>query len=197
MDCFSEESYNIKNSLQLFLKPFLETKPKKIFCAGCGYQGDINALIENGVPHNVIDMADVQGDTLIQIKKDYPNIGQQYHHDLNNRLPVQNNTYDLIIAVRILHHLKNPIGFIVEMSRICRPNGILLIEMVCKTHNTNKITNGHPQQLTTSPEGTIWEVDMMTVYKILKKCFRFVEGKPSFLTGTGKNEERVIFMCRK
>lgn len=49
--------------------------------------------------------------------------------DLNNeRIPFDNDMFDLIVASHIIEHLKEPLEFFKECVRVLKPNGLLYLE---------------------------------------------------------------------
>ncbi len=46
--------------------------------------------------------------------------------DLDGQLPWPDNSFDLALSVEGIEHLWNPLGFLAELRRIVRPNGLLL-----------------------------------------------------------------------
>lgn len=48
-------------------------------------------------------------------------------HNLENELPFQNNTFDLIIACEIIEHLYDTDFFISELKRVLRKDGVLIL----------------------------------------------------------------------
>jgi 2-polyprenyl-3-methyl-5-hydroxy-6-metoxy-1,4-benzoquinol methylase len=51
--------------------------------------------------------------------------------DLDAPLPWPDNSFDLILCVEGIEHLRNPFAFLSELHRIVRPNGLLILT----THN--------------------------------------------------------------
>jgi ubiquinone/menaquinone biosynthesis C-methylase UbiE len=48
--------------------------------------------------------------------------------DLNRSIPVSENTFDVIIASDVLEHLINPFIFLVEMYRVLKPGGYVVLD---------------------------------------------------------------------
>jgi predicted SAM-dependent methyltransferase len=80
----------------------------KILDVGCGHRKHPNAT---GIDFDVKSQADVIW-------------------DLNHLpLPFPNNYFDMIYAFHIIEHLTvEPIRFVEELHRICKPNGLLIIK---------------------------------------------------------------------
>jgi 2-polyprenyl-3-methyl-5-hydroxy-6-metoxy-1,4-benzoquinol methylase len=56
--------------------------------------------------------------------------------DLNNRLPYEDNTFDVIIANQLIEHLSDTDGFVQEIKRTLKPNGYAII-------STNNLSSWH------------------------------------------------------
>jgi len=48
------------------------------------------------------------------------------NHDVN-RLSYPNNYFDIILAKDVIHHFKNPIDNLVELSRVLKPDGLIIV----------------------------------------------------------------------
>lgn len=47
--------------------------------------------------------------------------------DLNHKVPVSDETYDVIVSTEVIEHLENPRAVFREFHRLLRPNGILIV----------------------------------------------------------------------
>jgi 2-polyprenyl-3-methyl-5-hydroxy-6-metoxy-1,4-benzoquinol methylase len=52
---------------------------------------------------------------------------QCHYSNFDKRIEVEDNVFDLVISIETIEHLENPFHFIREISRITRPNGIVVI----------------------------------------------------------------------
>jgi len=50
-------------------------------------------------------------------------------HDLNNKLPFKNNTFDVVVGLEILEHLFNPYETMKEIRRVLKEGGCAVISM--------------------------------------------------------------------
>ncbi len=50
-----------------------------------------------------------------------------YKNDKNNRLPFNDNSFEFITVLQVLHHIKKPLSILKEISRVLKPNGLLFI----------------------------------------------------------------------
>ncbi|MEW5703931.1 MAG: class I SAM-dependent methyltransferase [Pseudomonadota bacterium] len=49
--------------------------------------------------------------------------------DLNHeRLPFDDDSFDLVVASHVLEHVRDPIGLVIDCLRVCRPGGRVYIE---------------------------------------------------------------------
>ena len=48
-------------------------------------------------------------------------------HDVTDRLPLADETFDRVLCCLVLEHITDLDGMIAEMARICRPGGFVLI----------------------------------------------------------------------
>jgi len=54
-------------------------------------------------------------------------------------LPFKNNCFDLVMVVRVFHHLKNSQPSLEEINRILKPGGFLILEFANKIHFLNML----------------------------------------------------------
>ncbi|HAZ14982.1 MAG: hypothetical protein A2X86_17765 [Bdellovibrionales bacterium GWA2_49_15] len=69
---------------------------------------------------------DCTGADLMDRPADIPASNQWIQADLNHRLPVADETYDVIMAIEVIEHLENPRATAREWRRILKPNGLLI-----------------------------------------------------------------------
>ncbi len=55
------------------------------------------------------------------------------------KLPISNQSFDVALLIRVLHHLKDPEVIIKEINRILRPKGFLILEFANKAHLKNRL----------------------------------------------------------
>ena len=50
-------------------------------------------------------------------------------HDLNRPIPdgLRGRTYDLVVAIEVIEHLRDPVGFLETCDAFCRPGGLILL----------------------------------------------------------------------
>lgn len=60
-------------------------------------------------------------------QKDKTKLPFQFKYIINNKLDYEDNKFDLITCILTLHHVKNMNDFIIEIRRIIKPGGYLLL----------------------------------------------------------------------
>ncbi|MBU3090749.1 class I SAM-dependent methyltransferase [Clostridium sp. CF011] len=99
-------------------------KPKKLLDVGCGTGNVLMKLVENSnielygldISEKMIDMA----------KKNLGNSADLKVSD-SECMPWKNNTFDVIVCNASFHHYPNPDKTLLEMKRILKSNGTLII----------------------------------------------------------------------
>jgi len=56
------------------------------------------------------------------------------------RIPFSNASFDLVLLVRVIHHLKRPEKVIGEINRVLKPGGFLILEFANKIHFRAKMS---------------------------------------------------------
>jgi len=78
-----------------------------------------------------IDLSDVRvnnGRNAIATR--YPHLADRIRLDVGDAdkpLPFEDGSYDVVICCAVLEHLVNPFEMMREVSRVCRPNGVLIL----------------------------------------------------------------------
>lgn len=93
----------------------------KILIAGSGEGGLEFQLMKNGVDAGSISALDIDP---AQYK--IADIECQ-HCDLNGRIPLDDETFDICFSIEVIEHLNNPQNVINEMHRVLKPNGMLFL----------------------------------------------------------------------
>ncbi len=87
---------------------------------GCGYHGTLLKLLEPRISQGIgIDIS-------VAEKGKNPKLNL-IQHDLNKELPLPNNQFDVVISLANLEHLNNSKGAFLEMHRVLKPGGFLLL----------------------------------------------------------------------
>ena len=67
----------------------------------------------------------------------------QYISDLVDMKPINSEVYDIVIASHVLEHLANPVKALIEIKRILKPEGLLIIALPHKA-----VTFDHNREVT-------------------------------------------------
>lgn len=59
-------------------------------------------------------------------------------HGIAQRIPLTSNEADLILCVRVFHHVRNSAAVINECARVLAPGGYLILEVANKLHAKNR-----------------------------------------------------------
>lgn len=105
---------------------------------GGGY-GRISQFLENYA--NKILLIDPSQKQLDKAKKylhDYDNVDFSTLND-NNSMPVKDNTVDLLVMIRVTHHLIDPNDTFEDIVRVLKPGGKAIIEVANNSHFINRM----------------------------------------------------------
>lgn len=72
-----------------------------------------------------------------KISKSYPNLF--IIKGVAEKIPIKSNFLDVVISIRLFHHLKNCTKVIKEIFRVLKPGGFLILEFANKIHFKNII----------------------------------------------------------
>lgn len=131
----NQSKYQTRNPIKKWLlKRFIynittligQIKPTTILDVGCGE----GLIIEKIIHHNQIDPQKITG---VDYSSSALKIAKQKNFDSNfikmdaQKLKIKSNTYDLVIALEILEHLKNPLQSIKEIKRVSKSHCIFSV----------------------------------------------------------------------
>lgn len=79
-----------------------------------------------------------------KLLKEAENFCQPYSHlsfqrSFVEKLPAEDNSFDVALMIRVAHHLQDLEKMIVEVKRILKPNGYFILEFANKTHFKNRL----------------------------------------------------------
>lgn len=84
--------------------------------AGNGYM--TKWLVENGFEVTALDINPNNWNV--------PGVECRYS-DFNKSIEFADNSFDLVVSIETIEHLENPFNFIRELSRVMKPNGVVII----------------------------------------------------------------------
>lgn len=124
--CYEHKASNISLVYQERALPILSrnvSPQAKILDVACAF-GDLLSLLDNDkyITYGI----DISRYAIKEAKKHTQanlTVG-----DLNNRLPYKNNFFDAVFAFDIIEHLESPYKFLLELRRVLKKNGLLLIQ---------------------------------------------------------------------
>lgn len=101
---------------------------------GCG-TGEFERLVLAEHPRQQmvgVDISDQMLGIAQQKCQDYPNAS--FHKARASELPFERNSFDVIISSSVFHYFDDPDAVLVEMKRVLKPNGTLVILDWCKDY---------------------------------------------------------------
>lgn len=105
---------------------------------GGGY-GRISPAILDYADHLIlVDPSTKQLDIAKRRLKDYANI-DYVRVDKKDTVPAEDNSLDLLVMVRVSHHLAEPAATFEEIDRALKPGGMAIIEIANEAHFINRI----------------------------------------------------------
>lgn len=98
----------------------LVPKNSDVLDLGCGYHGNLLRILESKISSGVgVDISVTK-----EIKSQKLRLIQ---HNLNQTLPFKNEKFDVVISLANLEHLENYWGNFLEIHRVLKPGGFLLL----------------------------------------------------------------------
>ena len=111
--------------------------------AGTGFI--TRGLIAHGVQVIAVDQSEAMLETMRKKFKDAPNI--DYRRGQAESLPIADQSVDFVFTNMYLHHVENPARAIMEMARILKPQGKLVITDLDEHHFDFLRTEQHDRWL--------------------------------------------------
>lgn len=136
---FSQTRYKMWPGVKNFLKQIPETS--YILDAGCG--NGKNMMETNHIFYGIDNSSELLSEAK-QLTKNKTNIVGLDKMSILDISKFEDNTFDSVICIAVIHHLEtvfSRINAIVELIRVCKPNGSVLFT-VWKQENNTVFTNG-------------------------------------------------------
>lgn len=109
---------------------FIKFQPQNILNLGCGLGVDTK-LLKHKYPQTQIFQTDIALNLLKQHQSSIKKIFKLKNTDLINanadKLPFANNSFDMVWSNLLLPYITNYDNFFIEMKRVLKPQGILLV----------------------------------------------------------------------
>jgi ubiquinone/menaquinone biosynthesis C-methylase UbiE len=124
----------ITNTLS-FLQDWAQISPQdKVLDIACG-TGEFERLVLTQEPTQEIVGVDISEKMLAIARQKlhaYPNVS--FHTAPASALPFCDNSFDLVVSASSFHYFENPVAALVEMKRVLKPNGRVIILDWCKDY---------------------------------------------------------------
>lgn len=125
---YLETFYNVENrpftnypkKLIIYLiKRFKLEKNQKVLELGCGRGDFLNEFVNNGLEGYGVDLLDY-------CKKFFPNLNFKKVDMSNEKLPYEDNSFDIIFSKSIIEHFYYPDKIFKEAYRVLKPDGTII-----------------------------------------------------------------------
>ncbi|MGE3724342.1 MAG: class I SAM-dependent methyltransferase [Candidatus Sericytochromatia bacterium] len=108
------------------LHEYTQFKGKKVLDIGCGNGYVLSKYAQEGANVTGIDITETAID-LCKKRFDFMNLNGVFQVENAESLPFEDNTFDCVCSMGVLHHTPNPTKAIEEIYRILKPNGRLIV----------------------------------------------------------------------
>jgi len=118
---------------------FKDKKVNKVLDVGTG-TGDFISVLKNLFSNSEIAGVDPDRESLQKAKQNYPGI--KFYESSAENLMFAYNTFDVVSISMALHHLKNVKRSLLEIKRVLKPGGWLIVAELC-SNNLSGAQNVH------------------------------------------------------
>jgi ubiquinone/menaquinone biosynthesis C-methylase UbiE len=94
---------------------------------GCGYGSGSKLLKDSGGKNKSYMGIDLSSDSVNIANKEYNQFGNFFESNAENLSIFQKNTFDDVISFENIEHLKNPRNSLLEIFRVLKPDGTLIL----------------------------------------------------------------------
>lgn len=126
MEYYNKEKHILDKNQDVLIhildKYIKNIKGKTILDVGCGFGGLGNAVKKKDANFVGIDICN---DVYIAKKLSSEQI--ELIKGDGHSIPFRSNTFDVVVSIGTLEHIKEPESFIIEMTRVLKPNGIIFL----------------------------------------------------------------------
>lgn len=116
-------SQNLQKRISL-IQNNLDIDGKKIIDCGCGSGHYVNELLSLGADAYGIEF---NSEKISQFKKDNPDIEYRVQTGDIENMKYEDNFFDIALLNEVLEHVTNESNALLEIKRVLKPNGILII----------------------------------------------------------------------
>ena len=128
-----EDVYDNAERIVHKLKANVELSGKKVLEVGAGTGRDSFMLVKEGALVYVLDYAENSLKIMQQLHQKAALNVQLLQADAF-KLPIANNSFDVVFHQGLLEHFRNPVPLLEENFRVLKPGGILLVDVPQKYH---------------------------------------------------------------
>ncbi len=132
------ENNSGKNALRTLIDKISLTSKKELIDVGAGY-GRLAEVYGNKFKHSTLIDPSIKNLKIAERKLGTKNF--TYIDSIGSRLPFEDESFDVAIFVRVIHHLENPKIVLEEINRILKSNGWLILEFANKQHFKSAFIN--------------------------------------------------------
>jgi len=125
------ENISGKYALKTFLDKINLTSNKKLIDIGAGF-GRLADVYGYKFKHATL--VDPSIKNLEIAKRKLGTAGFTFTQSIGSKLPFKNESFDVAVFVRVIHHLKEPEIVLKEINRVLKKNGWLILEFANKAH---------------------------------------------------------------
>ena len=108
-----------KKLIIYLIKRFKLEKNQKVLELGCGRGDFLNEFVNNGLEGYGVDLLDY-------CKKFFPNLNFKKVDMSNEKLPYEDNSFDIIFSKSIIEHFYYPDKIFKEAYRVLKPDGTII-----------------------------------------------------------------------
>lgn len=114
-----------------YLCNLIPRKPAETLEVGCGSANVSFLLAQKGYQTTLLDFSD-EALTMAKQRFQLKKINAKFISGDAESLPFKNDTFDLVMSFGLLEHFENPQRAISEMTRVLKPGGIFLSDILTK-----------------------------------------------------------------
>jgi ubiquinone/menaquinone biosynthesis C-methylase UbiE len=126
-----------KIALKRLLKIIPKSRREKIIDIGAGFGRLTPVYAPLFKSCLLIDPSDKLLEDAKKLSKKYNNL--KFEKSFVEKLPVEDNSSDVVLIIRVAHHLQDLEPMIIEIKRILKPGGCFILEFANKIHIKNRM----------------------------------------------------------
>jgi 2-polyprenyl-3-methyl-5-hydroxy-6-metoxy-1,4-benzoquinol methylase len=107
---------------------------KRVLDLACGWGGHAMAFASQGATVICSDLTDYRFSDLLRFARDWDVRLVNLRGDCE-RLPFKENSFDIILALDVVEHIRSVSCLAIEVQRLLRPGGLCLVTSPCRLHS--------------------------------------------------------------